>query len=335
LDRFVALYGPAIVRVPWLWGLTFRISDNELGLRIYLTTAARRFGERVAELIEHVDPVAVLSVHPLVNHLMVQARERLGRPALPLMTVITDLVDVHRFWASSGVDQYVASSDVAAGRLMDFGITPSRIATLGIPLKPEFDRMALSGRETRLKLTLDPDLTTLLLMGGGDGAGRIADTARAIAALSPQAGRFQLVVVTGRNVAARQQLESFDWPMPTRVLGFVDNVAEYMNAADVIATKPGSLTISEALALGRPLLLGPPVPGQEEGNVSYVEGAGAGLAYRTPQEAAGAFNYLLQDPSLRWEMGRHAARLNHPRAAERTLDLLQALILRSESQRLA
>ena len=260
---------------------------------------------------------------------MVRARERLRRPELTLMTVLTDLVDVHHWWAAPGVNQYVASSDVAASRLVDLGVAPSRIATLGIPIRREFAHMDVSAREMRQRLQLDPDLTFLLLMGGGDGAGRLVETARAVARSAREGRRFQLTVVTGRNVKARTELEAEEWPMPVRVLGFVPNIWEYMTAADVIATKPGSLTVSEGLALGRPLLLGRPLPGQEEGNVGYVVEAGAGLAYRSPTEAAQAFEYLLSDPSARWEMGQSAARLGTPRAAERVVDLLQGLLLRT------
>jgi processive 1,2-diacylglycerol beta-glucosyltransferase len=98
-----------------------------------------------------------------------------------------------------------------------------------------------------------------------------------------------------------------------------------------VVTKPGSLTVAEALAMGRPLLLGRPLPGQEEGNVPYVVEAGAGLAIRTPTEAADAVEYLLGDPATRWEMGQRAARVSRPRATERTLDLLQSHLLRAEA----
>ena len=331
-DKIVALYGPAIVKAPWLWGLGFRAVDNELGLRFYLSFLSQRFGERIAALVERTEAVAMVSVHPLVNHLMVRVRDRLRRPALPLMTVLTDLVDVHHWWAARGVDQYVASSDVAAARLADLGISPARIATLGIPIRREFAHATASAREMRSRLELDPNLTLLLLMGGGDGAGRLAETARAVAQLAHGGKRFQLVVVTARNVRARNELEAEKWPMPTRVLGFVPNIVDYMIAADVIATKPGSLTVSEGLALGRPLLLGRPLPGQEEGNVSYVVGAEAGLAYQAPAEAAEAFAYLLDDPTVRWDMGQNAARLGNPHAAERVIDLLQGMLMRTEGQ---
>ncbi|HEU5315389.1 MAG TPA: hypothetical protein VFX49_04725, partial [Chloroflexota bacterium] len=91
----MALYGPAIVRVPWLWGFGFRLMDNEPGLRFYLSFLSRRFEDRMVELVQRTGAVGMVSVHPLVNHLMVRARERLRRPEMPLVTVLTDLVDVH------------------------------------------------------------------------------------------------------------------------------------------------------------------------------------------------------------------------------------------------
>jgi UDP-N-acetylglucosamine:LPS N-acetylglucosamine transferase len=138
------------------------------------------------------------------------------------------------------------------------------------------------------------------------------------------------VVLSGRNHHARNELEARRWPMPFVCKGHVSNVADYMTAADLVVTKPGSLTVAEALTMGRPLVLGRPLPGQEEGNVPFVVESGAGLAYQSPAEAADAVEYLLGDPATRWEMGQRAARLSRPRATERTLDLLQSLLLRAE-----
>jgi 1,2-diacylglycerol 3-beta-galactosyltransferase len=332
-DRIVKLYGPVIRRSPWLWGWGFRLLDNEPGLRAYLAFLSRRFQERIEEAVVQIEPEAIVSVHPLVNHLMVRARERLHRPALPLLTVLTDLVSIHHWWAAKGIDQYVGSSEVAAARLIELGISPSRIAVLGIPIRPEFDQMTSSAREMRTRLQLEPDLPMVLLMGGGEGAGRLPQIAQALSEVGRRGVRFQMVILAGRNAQARTHLEAQSWSVPVRVLSFTENVAEYMTAADVIATKPGSLTVSEALALARPLLLGRPLPGQEEGNIGYVVEAGAGLAYRTPKEAALAAEHLLSDPAARWEMGQQAARLSHPRAAERTLDLLQGMLLRVDTGR--
>jgi 1,2-diacylglycerol 3-beta-galactosyltransferase len=342
-DRLVRLYGPLILRAPWLWGWLFHLADNRAMLEAYLACFGPHVRGRIERAARAVDASAVVSVHPLVNHLMVQATERLGRarggrgPRIPSMTVLTDLVDVHRWWVAPGIDQYVVPTDRAAGRLHRMGVPPSKIAVLGIPLRREFGTTAVSAREMRSRLGLDPDLSTVLLMGGGDGAGRLVATARAIGALAERGGPhrggppFQLVVLSGRNHHARIELEARRWAMPFHCTGYVSNIAEYMTAADVVVTKPGSLTVAEALAMGRPLLLGRPLPGQEEGNVPYVVEAGAGLAIRTPTEAADAVEYLLGDPATRWEMGQRAARVSRPRATERTLDLLQSHLLRAEA----
>ncbi|MGH2350244.1 MAG: MGDG synthase family glycosyltransferase, partial [Chloroflexota bacterium] len=333
-DGLIRLYGPLIVRAPWLWGWAFRAADNQPTLAAYLASAGPRLLRRITRAVEALDAQALVSVHPLVNHLMVRARTRSGRSGLPLLTVITDLVNVHSWWVAPGVDQYVAGSDLAAGRLHSLGVPPSKISVLGIPLRQEFGTTAVSAREMRLRLGLDPDLSTLLVMGGGDGAGRLAQTARAIGDLVRRGvPPFQMIVLTGRNQRARIDLEARSWPMPVHIKGLLTNIADYMTAADIVVSKPGSLTISEALAMGRPILLGRPLPGQEEGNIPYVVEAGAGLAFRSPAEAADAVEYLLGDPGTRWEMGQRAARLSRPRATERTLDLLQSLLLRAEAAR--
>jgi UDP-N-acetylglucosamine:LPS N-acetylglucosamine transferase len=330
----IALYGPVIVKAPWLWGYAFKAVDNNAGVSLCLALFGPIVRRRIADAIEQTGADAVVSVHPVVNHAMAQARRRLGLAGLPLVTVLTDLVDVHRFWVSREVDQYVAGSDAAAARLDALGVAPHKIATLGIPLRPAFSQCRRSAREMRRELGVDPDRSTILVMGGGEGAGRIVETAQRIAGLAHRRRPdFQVLVVAGRNEVARRALERHLWPVPARVYGFAPNIAELMTAADVVVTKPGSLTVSEALTLGRPLVLGPPLPGQEEGNVPYVVHSGAGFAYRDPDEAAEAVEYLLDDPATRWEMGQRAARLGHPNATERVLDLVQSLVLRVDAAR--
>jgi UDP-N-acetylglucosamine:LPS N-acetylglucosamine transferase len=331
-DRIALLYGPMIVHAPWLWGVTWYGTNNDLALQAYLNTLGEIVAGRIMRAVQRLDARAVVSVHPLANHAMARARQRLRRPGLPLLTVVTDLVDVHRWWAEPQVDQYVVGSDLAVAGLQRYGVPPSRIGALGIPIRREFAEARLSAREARERLGCDPDVTLVLVMSGGAGAGRIVETARAIAAAGRGAAPFQLVVFTGRNQRAQAVLEREKWPVPTTVRGIVPNVAEFMIAADVIVTKPGSLTVAESLAVGRPLVLGRPLPGQEEGNIGYVVKAGAGLHYRSPGEAGEAVAYLLKDPAARWEMSRCAMRLAKPRATERTLDTLRGLVLWAESR---
>jgi 1,2-diacylglycerol 3-beta-galactosyltransferase len=87
------------------------------------------------------------------------------------------------------------------------------------------------------------------------------------------------------------------------------------------------MTVAESLAVGRPILLGPPLPGQEEGNVPLVVDSGAGLAYRDATGASEALRAMLSDPSALWEMGQRGLRMRRGDATERILDMVQSMVL--------
>lgn len=327
-DRLIRLYAPIIVRAPWLWGWIYYATNNAVGPAIVSPLGANAVARRLAGAIAALRPDALVVVHPLLTHAADAARLRARRADdLPLITVITDLVSVHRLWVCSGVDHFVVGSPSAADALAELGVPPPRVHYLGVPIRHQFAALDAPARAMRSQLDLDPERPVVLLMGGGAGVGALRVAALELARRLPQA---QLLVVTGRNVRLRRQLEARTYSGSMRVLGYVDSVAELMTAADIVVTKPGSLTIAEACARGRPLVLLPPIPGQEDGNVAYVLGAEAGLAVRRPAEAVEAVRYLLHSPEQCWEMGQRAARLAHPRAAQRTVDLVQGLVLAAE-----
>ena len=330
MDRVVGLYGAVIVRAPWAWGLAFHLAALPGMRSIYHALHGRTVTSRIRAAIRATRAQAVVSVHPLVNDAMVAASDSEGRE-VPLITVVTDLVDVHPWWANGAVDRYVVGTGDAASALIGLGIEPSRISVTGIPLRPTFGRVTSSAREMREHLGLDPAHPTVLFMGGGDGAGRLAEVVGACDAVVRSRGKAvtRFVVICGRNEPLRAAFEAREWRGPTTILGQVANVHEWMTASDVVVTKPGSLTVSESLAIGRPLLLGPPLPGQEEGNIPFVCDNGAGMAYRDATEASMLLDGMLADPASLWEMGQRTFPLRHLKATERVLDLVQSLVMKS------
>lgn len=347
-DHFAHLYEPTIVHVPWLWSAIYAATNSPLCPLIYHALAGQSLVRRIMAAAEAQPPDVVVSVHPLMVRAAVAARRQSSFLAdKPIVTVVTDLVDVHRVWVADGVDHYVAGSEAAAATLMRYGVAPQRIARLGIPLRPEYGRRHVpttppdshdltesnetkpaSQTELRQRLDLDPELPLVLFMGGGAGAGSLVKRVRAVAALARQGHEFQIAVVTGSNVRSRNALEGIAWPLPVRVYGYVPSTADLMTAADIVVTKPGSVTVSEALAVGRPLVLSCPAGGQEAGNIPYVVQGQAGFYAPSPQETADASALLLQQPDICWEMGQRAARLGAPDATRRTLDLIQGLVAR-------
>ena len=153
--------------------------------------------------------------------------------------------------------------------------------------------------------------------------GDVFSIARAVAHASLD---LELVVVTGRNEKLRARLERVSWEVPTRVLGFATNMPALMHAADVLITKAGPSTISEALACGLPMLISGSLRGQEEGNTEWVVEQGAGLFTPTPEAVAMALKELLRpgnEALIRMaEKARRAAKPDAALEAARLVDNL-------------
>jgi 1,2-diacylglycerol 3-beta-galactosyltransferase len=133
----------------------------------------------------------------------------------------------------------------------------------------------------------------------------------------------QLVMITGRNEQLRAELSSETWPVPVKITGFVHNMQEWMCAADLLVTKAGPSTISEALVMGLPMVLSGALPGQEQPNVNYVVRGGAGLWAPNPSRVARAVrNLLSSDNEMLARLGDRARELSRPNAAWRVAEII-------------
>ncbi len=123
------------------------------------------------------------------------------------------------------------------------------------------------------------------------------------------------MVIAGRNDPLRTRLEDNHWPIPTKIYGFVREMPDFMRAADILVTKAGPGTISEALIAGLPMILYSRLPGQEDGNVSYVTSQGAGIWAPDIDQMLHALKNWLQYPDQRAQAVRACERLARPQAA--------------------
>lgn len=295
LREAVKLYGPTIRYNPKLFGEFFHRSNREETVHALNTLATPLIFNGLLRLITTVQPDVIVSVHPVINMVTVQAIRELGLH-IPFVTVVTDLVSVHYAWYAPGVDEYIVPTEQARQLYLQRGLAPDRVHLLGMPIDPKFTRAVGGKEELQRKLGLKPGVPVVLLVGGGDGAGGLQAAVRAISLAHLP---VQLLVVTGRNrrLYAHLQRTRSKLHVPARIFGFVHNMPEMMHAADVIVTKAGPGTIAEALACGLPIVLSGYVPGQEEGNVEYVTENGVGLLALRPIELIDALRRLLKPGS--------------------------------------
>lgn len=271
------LYGPITRHARWLWGALYHSTNNRSAVALLDSTVLRSVTGAVTDAVEQIDPDCVVSFHPLLNYVSVRAVRNRPRRA-PVVTVITDLVDIHVAWACPEVDAVVVPSPGGLDHCRRAGIPASRCHDFGLAVDRRFTELpgdpegiaAIRGR-----LGLRPDAFVVLVCGGADGSGGLVKHARALAAAALD---VDVVVICGRNQRARSALAGLRTRSgrPVRVLGYVDNMAEWMRASEVVVSKAGPGTIAEALCCGLPLLLVWYLPGQERGNVEWVVDIGAG-----------------------------------------------------------
>lgn len=309
--RSTRLYSPMIRYAPWLYGLLYHVSNRP---GVY-AAVAERAGSGVRrwarQLLVETEPDVVVSVHPLCNLVTLQALEDLGW-STPMAAVVTELVSVHTSWVDRRIALYTTATDEATAAVLAHGAPADRVRCLGLPVDPRFGNVPLHPADVRRELGLDVDRLTVLMMGGGEGAGRLGTLVQAV---SKARLNLQLIVVCGRNERLRQRLLRRSYPFPVRVLGFVRTVPELMHAADLVVTKGGPQTIAEALAAGRPVLLTQVLPGQEEGNGEFVTRHGVGHVATSPGRLVALLRQLAAAPGELRRLGENACRIARRDAA--------------------
>lgn len=313
------LYRPTVDYAPLAWLSLFRLTARSAGYRAALQLLDRVTRPGIKRLLDQNPADLVVSVHPLANHVPAQVVHSMDS-GTPFVTVVTDLATAHPFWFSAEVDRCLVPTETARQRAVQAGVPAEKVQVAGLPIKPAF--AALRGQRDRLReeLGFNADRVAVLLVGGGEGMGRLYEQA---AALDEAGLPLHLVVVAGRNERLRRRLRRRTWRVPTTVYGFVNNMPELMASCDIIVTKGGPGTVSEALAAGLPLLISGYIPGQEEGNVSYVVDGVAGVLATTPQAIVKQLRAWLDDGGdTLVRLSENARRLAHPHAAEEIASIL-------------
>ncbi|SDX51235.1 glycosyltransferase [Paenibacillus sp. CF384] len=282
-------------------------------------------------MLQTVKPSVVVSTFPLAAGAMSFMKDN-GLYEVPTVTVITDFTD-HSYWLYPETDYYVVGSIEVAHSLSKVGVEPERISVTGIPIRPEYN--GAYDRTTILaEIGLEPARPTVLVMGGGNGlmGQEIGETL--CLSLARKELNAQLIFVCGNNDKLRLQLTKlkFAHKLPIVVTGFTDRVPELMAASDLLLTKSGGLTSSEALAVGLPMLIFKPLPGQEIDNANFLRSCGAAIHIEDEADLLATMRMLLRSPGRLEMMRKQAKKASKPYSAEAAAGLVAELIAQSNKQ---
>jgi 1,2-diacylglycerol 3-beta-galactosyltransferase len=313
---------PPLSRMTNVWKMGYHLSDGPRRTRLFYQMIWPYIRWGLNRLVREHRGDLIVSVHQLINDPVARSIAASGRRTR-FVTVVTDLVSTHAAWYTNRADQIIVPTNVAYRRAVNMGISPERMKVVGLPVADKFCRPPGNREELRDKQGWRQDRRVVILVGGGEGMGPLEPTARAIDAASLP---VQLVIIAGRNKKLKDRLEKYPWQTPVKIYGFVQEMPDFMSAADILVTKAGPGTISEAFIAGLPVILYSRLPGQEDGNVGYVVDNGAGVWAPRPESVVSVLHDWLLWPEQHQKAREACLRLARPKASREIAHLLAAQV---------
>ncbi|MEX2115468.1 MAG: glycosyltransferase [Bacteroidota bacterium] len=310
-------YLSLVNKAPELWGYLYSKAEakpyskkmllqifDDINYRSYLT------------FLKEEQPDAILCTH-FLPFISLSTKMRRAGVMAPVFAVTTDF-DAHQYWVDPVVNRYYVHSEESAWQLRSKGVAADKIRVMGIPVLSQFaKREPITAVRRRLKLP--EDRLTILMVWGGFGVGKAEEMVQEVMAMLlifPEQS-FTLIAVCGKNEKLFQRLSAKSPPtnVVTRILGFVDNLHELMNASDVLISKAGGLTSAEAMAMGIPMLVVDPIPGQESRNAEMIVEQRAGWKALDIANIGYKIKRIIEEPGLLADARAATAKLARPNAA--------------------
>lgn len=309
LSVFPRAYG-----IAYGWG-------NSSGIALYgRRLISRLLARQMLAYINSYEPDVVVCTHATPAGLVADLLRR-GELKVPGVAVVTDFV-LHRLWIYPEIHHYFVANEDLRQQLAREGIPLEHSCASGIPVDVAFTSLPSRQVATR-RLGLDPDLPTVMIMGGGAGVLPMDSIIKTLDRLNIS---FQMMAVCGNNHTLYTALSGKqDRRHRLLVFGFIENIPALMAASTILVTKPGGMTTAEAICCGLPLLLYSPIPGQEEANAKSLLKDGTALQVNTLEQLANTVSSLLSQNDKLSHLQHNALAAAKPKASAVAADVIWRL----------
>ena len=322
-------YDRMVREMPDLYRLGYEASDAAVPSALVERALTMMLLPALRDMIKRYQPSVLVTTYPIYQAPLGAAMAQL-RVAIPLFTVVTDLVSVHRLWFCEAADYTLVPTDEVGELALQAGLQREQVRVTGIPVSPQLASPVADRAALRRSLGLQPNGWVLLAVGSR----RAQRLPLAIQAVNHSGLALQLLVVSGGDPERYAHYRATEWHLPSKVMDFAHNMPDLMHAADCILCKAGGLIVTEALACGLPMLLVDVIPGQETGNAAYVDTREAGVVCQDSLSVLETLcHWFLQDGAELAERARAARALGRPRAAYEVAELVYASAQREPAPR--
>ena len=253
-------------KTPRLYGKLYDLTNKDHKLANFVTRLNNIFANKLLPLIDDFKPDVIITTHPFPTEMVSRLKSK-REINIPLICIMTDYAP-HKAWKNDKVDAYIVANDDMVAKMASEGVDARCIYPYGIPV----DEVFFEEKEKQLvieELGLNKNLPTILMMAGSFGVSNVFEVYENIIDIDLD---FQIILVTGRNQKLYKHFEEVigNSPKKTKLIYFTDEINKFMQASDIIITKPGGLTVTEALACNIPMAVFDAIPGQEEENAEFL-----------------------------------------------------------------
>jgi processive 1,2-diacylglycerol beta-glucosyltransferase len=316
------LYAFIIKKYPQFWGRIYDRKKIIKNLSPLQKSINKHAFNKLSSLIKDFSPDCFVATQAFPCGIVGDFKQNYG-VVTPLVAIVTDYYP-HRFWIHPLVDKYVVACQKAKEILIKEGVSPGKIEILGIPISIKFIDCC-QRKKIAEELGFYENLDTVLIMGGGWGIGPLENIAKK---LDDCSHNFQIIIVCGQN---KKLYDWFDknkhnFRKPLFYFGYIDFIYKLMGFADIIITKGGGITISEALAKGLAIVTVKSIPGQEERNVNYLLEENAIIKADETANIIDCINSLLSDRSKLERLRNRAREISSVDSSLKIADLILGLI---------
>ncbi|MDM5320303.1 diglucosyl diacylglycerol synthase [Bacillus pumilus] len=283
---------------------------NKRKFNIYLKMG----NKRLDELIQLHNPDIIIITFPMI--VVPEYRNKTGK-VIPTFNVMTDFC-LHKIWVHENIDRYYVATDYVKQKLVEIGTHPSDVKVTGIPIRQQFEADVPKSKIYK-KYGLSSNKKVLLIMAGAHG---VLKNVKELCEALLLDSEVQIVVVCGKNAALKQSLSDLEQAHPDQLkaLGYVEQIDELFRVTDCMITKPGGITLTEATAIGVPVILYKPVPGQEKENAHFFEDYGAAIVINRHEDILESVTNLLQDEEKLETMKQNIKKLHLKHSSQTILE---------------
>jgi processive 1,2-diacylglycerol beta-glucosyltransferase len=309
-------------KTPQFFGKLYAKSNKDTKLSDLVVNFSTMCSKLLYPVIESYKPDIILSTHPFSTE-MVSCLKDSGKVKAPLICLMTDY-GVHKAWISDNVDAYVVATSDMIADLKTFGVPENKIYPFGIPVMNVF--FEKEDREMALREEgLSDNIPVILFMAGSFGVANIIQLYRSMVSLNIP---LQIIIITGKNKKLYEAMEKevATSKVKTRLIYFTEEVDKYMHISDILVTKPGGLTVSEALACNLPMAVFDAIPGQEEDNANFLKTHDMGVRISKDEDFGLLMENLLSEKNKLNKMRESCSEFDTSDSIPNIIKLMESLV---------